>query len=126
MYPPETDAEEMTTAVSSGQSGDRAADPCRVRAALERCRVLDTMRSLDPSAKPVLVFAIRWAPAGGATAEEVYLNFGVSRPRFLRLVGQALSPRIADDPRTRRSKQQLLRALARAWRTDLRTLLHPV
>ncbi|NUP25563.1 MAG: hypothetical protein HOQ44_02540, partial [Nocardia sp.] len=79
-----------------------------VRTSLDRCRFLETRRSLDPGTKPALVFAIRWAPFGGATTEELFLNFGVGRQRFLELVRKALSARTTDDPRSRHLKKQLL------------------
>ncbi|MGW1737924.1 hypothetical protein ACWCPQ_03855 [Nocardia sp. NPDC001965] len=108
---------ERTTIPAPGPMDGETTDAASwVRASLDRCRVLETRRSLDPGTKPVLVFAIRWAPFGGATAEDLFLNFGVGRQRFLQLVRKALSARSTDDPRTRHLKKQLLLTLAWAWR----------
>ncbi len=89
-----------------------------VRTALQQCAVLETARSLVPGTKALIVFAIRWAPFGGASAEEVFLNFGVTRNQFLRITAEALSPRRTDDPRMYQLKKHLLMTLAQAWRKD--------
>ncbi|MGW5381347.1 hypothetical protein [Nocardia sp. NPDC003963] len=89
-----------------------------VRTALQQCAVLETARSLAPGTKPLLVFAIRWAPFGGATAEEVFLTFGVTRRKFLQMTVEALDSRAFDDPRMGRLKKQLSLTLTRAWRAD--------
>lgn len=89
-----------------------------VRTALRQCAALDATRSLLPGTKPMLVFAIRWAPFGGATAEELFVNFGVTRQQFLRMTGAALAARRSDDPRTSQLKQHLLMLLTQAWRAD--------
>jgi hypothetical protein len=73
---------------------------------------------LLPGTKPILVFAIRWAPFGGATAEELFVNFGVTRQQFLRMTGAALTTRRSDDPRTSQLKQHLMMSLSQAWRPD--------
>ncbi|WP_157105830.1 hypothetical protein [Nocardia sienata] len=89
-----------------------------VRTALRQCAALDATRSLLPGTKPVLVFAIRWAPFGGPTAEELFVNFGVTRQEFIRMTGAAPAARRSDDPRTSQLKQHLLMLLTRAWRPD--------
>ncbi|MEV0362193.1 hypothetical protein ACIBEK_30335 [Nocardia fusca] len=89
-----------------------------VRTALRQCAALEATRSLLPGTKPILVFAIRWAPFGGATAEELFVNFGVTRQQFLRMTGAALTTRRSDDPRTSQLKQHLMMSLSRAWRAD--------
>ncbi|WP_431970348.1 hypothetical protein [Nocardia sp. bgisy134] len=86
-----------------------------VRTALHQCHTLETGKSFDPHSKSVVVFAIRWAPFGGATTEEVFLNFGVSRQRFLHMVSDALSPRRSDNQRNRQLKKYLLQSLNLAW-----------
>ncbi|WP_416566575.1 hypothetical protein [Nocardia testacea] len=97
-----------------------------VRTALRQCAALDAAKSLLPGTKPVLVFAIRWAPFGGATAEELFVNFGVGRRQFLRMTDAALAPRRSDDPRTSQLKQHLLMLLTQAWRPDRDTDSTPV
>ncbi|MET8799041.1 hypothetical protein ABZV91_21855 [Nocardia sp. NPDC004568] len=97
-----------------------------VRTALRQCAALDGTKSLLPGTKPVLVFAIRWAPFGGATAEELFLNFGVTRQQFLRMTGAALATRRSDDPRISQLKQHLLMLLTQAWRPDRETETTPV
>lgn len=89
-----------------------------VRIALQQCRALEMGRALDAKAMPMAGFAIRWAPFGGAGAEELFLNFGVTRQRFLELVTEALSPRGCDDPHARELKGHLRRSVVRAWRAD--------
>ncbi|MFI5718832.1 hypothetical protein [Nocardia sp. NPDC051750] len=89
-----------------------------VRTALQQCRALEMSRAVDPKALPAIVFAIRWAPFGGAGPEELFMNFGVTRQRFLQMVRAALSPHGSDDPRTRQVKRHLLLSLSWAWRAD--------
>lgn len=107
----------------------RNADPTPgtawVRTSLNECRELETGRSLDAGSRTVIDFAIRWAPFGGATAEELFAHFGVTRPRFWQLVSTALTPRSSDDPRARHLKRRLLLALAQAWRVDAGVLGRP-
>ncbi|WP_280398585.1 hypothetical protein [Nocardia carnea] len=89
-----------------------------VRIALQQCRALERGRALNAEVLPLLGFAIRWAPFGGARAEELLLSFGVTRHRFLELVSRALRPRDSDDPHTRQLKRHLRESLAWAWRAD--------
>ena len=89
-----------------------------VRVALQQCRALEMGRALDAKVLPLVGFAVRWAPFGGAGTEELFLAFGVTRQRFLELVGEALRPRDSDDPRTRQLKGHLRESLAWAWRAD--------
>ncbi|WP_280436978.1 hypothetical protein [Nocardia carnea] len=89
-----------------------------VRIALQQCRALEIGRAVDAATLPLVGFAIRWAPFGGAGAEEIFLKFGVTRQRFLELVAEALRPRGSDDPRTRQLKRHLQESLARAWWAD--------
>ena len=89
-----------------------------VRTALQQCRALEMGRALNAEVLPLVGFAIRWAPFGGAGAEELFLKFGMTRRRFLVLVAEALRPRNSDDPRTRQLKNHLRESLTLAWRAD--------
>lgn len=89
-----------------------------VRIAMQQCRALEMGRAVDVEVLPLVGFAIRWAPFGGAGAEELFWRFGVTRRRFLELVGEGLCPRDRDEPRTRQLKEQLRETLALAWRAD--------
>ncbi|MGI5222924.1 hypothetical protein [Nocardia sp. CA-290969] len=89
-----------------------------VRIAMQQCRALEMGRALDAEVLPLVGFAIRWAPFGGAGAEELFVKFGVTRRRFLEMVGEALRPRDSDEPRTRQLKRHLWETLALGWRAD--------
>lgn len=89
-----------------------------VRDSLQQCRALEMGRALDAKVLPLVGFAIRWAPFGGAEPEELFRKFGVTRQRFLELVAEALKPRGSDDPHTRQLKRHLQVTLARAWRSE--------
>lgn len=89
-----------------------------VRTALQQCRMLELRNALDPVQKQVIVFAIRWAPFGGAGAEELFSTFGVTRKRFLQMIREALGRRPSDDTRAQELKKHLLLSLAWAWRAD--------
>lgn len=89
-----------------------------VRNAVQQCRALEMGRALNAEVLPLVGFAIRWAPFGGAGAEELFLKFGVTRRRFLELVADALRPRDSDDPRARQLKNHLRESLALAWRAE--------
>ncbi|MFE3002065.1 hypothetical protein ACFXG4_44735 [Nocardia sp. NPDC059246] len=87
-----------------------------VRTSLQQYRLLERDRSVDPNSRSVIVFAIQWAPFGGVGADELFVNFGVTRKRFLQMVGEALGPRATDNQSVRGLKRCLLEALTRAWR----------
>jgi hypothetical protein len=86
-----------------------------VRTALHHCDLLERSHCLDATATSVIGFAIRWAPFGGATTGEVFVTFGMTRRRFLRLVDEALHTRRTDTATVRRLKHQLQKSLSQAW-----------
>jgi hypothetical protein len=86
-----------------------------IRRSLHACELLERMHSLGSSDRFLIGFAISWAPFGGASANEVWLNFGVSRERFLYLLQAALSPKGTDLGRLRAMKRQLRNSLEQAW-----------
>ena len=44
----------------------------------------------DAEAEHLIEFAIRWAPYGGATAEEILVQFGMTRRRFIERLWQVI------------------------------------
>ncbi|MFF0457777.1 hypothetical protein [Nocardia africana] len=70
---------------------------------------------MDSDAKTVIMFAIRWAPFGGAPAEELMITFGVTRWRFLHMIRQALRPRAGDRKDARTVKRHLLEVVNWSW-----------
>ncbi|MBF4999158.1 hypothetical protein IRT45_18585 [Nocardia sp. BSTN01] len=86
-----------------------------VRTSLQQCRLLERDGYLDPHARSIVVFAIHWAPFGGADSSELLVRFGVARRRFLQMLQAALAPGRTDNRETRGLKQHLLAALDYAW-----------
>ncbi|WP_228538023.1 Zn-ribbon domain-containing OB-fold protein [Nocardia sp. XZ_19_231] len=88
-----------------------------VRAALRQCDLMESAESLDSAAKSLLGFAIRWAPFGGATADELLVSFGMTHRRFLQMVDEVLRPLRTDCMQVRGLKRHLQDSLVQAWRT---------
>jgi hypothetical protein len=76
------------------------------------------MRSVEAELAPVIDFAIRWAPFGGADSGDLLVAFGVGRRRFVEMVHAGLRPRRADVQEVRWLKRGLQSALASAWLDD--------
>ncbi|WP_330234446.1 OB-fold domain-containing protein [Nocardia sp. NBC_00508] len=87
-----------------------------VRSSLHLCEFLEATETLDAEARSLIRFAIRWAPFGGATAEELLVTCGVSRWRFVQMIRDALRPSPDDSRKARALKRNLLDALSWAWR----------
>ncbi|WP_067678184.1 Zn-ribbon domain-containing OB-fold protein [Nocardia miyunensis] len=87
-----------------------------VRSALDLCDFLRTARSVDAEAISVIEFAIRWAPARGASTSDLLVNFGVTRWRFVEMVRESLQPRASDSRHAAALKRNLLDSLTWAWR----------
>ena len=49
-----------------------------------------TSQSISPEIVQAIEFARRWAPYGGPSDEDVFIRFGISRPRFNREVWELL------------------------------------
>ena len=49
-----------------------------------------TSQSISPEFAQVIEFARQWAPYGGPSDEDVFIRFGMSRPRFNREVWELL------------------------------------
>ncbi|MFF0457816.1 hypothetical protein [Nocardia africana] len=96
-----------------------------VRTSLQQCRLLEKGECVDHDALAVIVFAIQWAPFGGADSGELLVSFGVDRRRFLQMLNAALAPRRADTWVTRGLKQHLLAALDYAWNPSRAPALLP-
>jgi hypothetical protein len=73
---------------------------------------------MNADVEPVVEFAIRWAPFGGASAGDMLVGFGVGRQRFVQMFQVGLRPRETDSPEIRWRKLALLDALTAAWRVD--------
>lgn len=89
-----------------------------VRSSLSQLAYLGALRSVDAEMGRVVDFAIRWAPFGGASSDELLVAFGVERSRFLEMVRTGLEPRRTDNDEARSLKGGLLDALAVAWAID--------
>ncbi|MCQ4122497.1 hypothetical protein [Rhodococcus tibetensis] len=87
-----------------------------IRFWLGRCEWLERTHSLTSDGRWMTVFAIQWAPFGGAGTAELMERFGVGRERFLELVLEALAPRGTDLQRIRAVKSRLRVSLEYAWR----------
>ncbi len=61
------------------------------------------------------MFAIQWAPFGGADSGELLVRFGVTKRRFLQVLNAALTPRRTDNSDVRGLKRHLLATLDHAW-----------
>ncbi|RKM65313.1 hypothetical protein COO55_41015 [Rhodococcus opacus] len=89
-----------------------------LRRSLHACDLLASVQSISLSDRALVVFAIEWAPYGGADAEELFIRFGVQRNRFLLLLRAAMVPRASDLERLRILKTTLCNDLLRAWRAS--------
>ncbi|WP_245568274.1 Zn-ribbon domain-containing OB-fold protein [Nocardia jiangxiensis] len=96
-------------------TGERPCDPIWVRSCLHQCDFLAKSRSLDADAKALIRFAIQWAPFGGASADELLVNFGITRWRFVQVIRENLRPRAGDSRTARTFKRNLLDALSLGW-----------
>lgn len=83
------------------------------------CSYLVTTRSLSPSARALVTFAIMWAPYGGAESDELMVSFGMPRPQFLGKLELALAPEDSDSRQVRELKAMLRHELVTAWGADL-------
>nr|WP_271213367.1 hypothetical protein [Rhodococcus wratislaviensis] len=72
------------------------------------------MHSISPADRALVAFAIEWAPYGG-DAEDLFIQFGVQRNRFLHLLQAAMTPRPSDLGHLRNLKTALCNDLLRAW-----------
>ncbi|MGW5515650.1 hypothetical protein [Nocardia spumae] len=90
-------------------------DSSWVRSALSQLDFLRSLRSVDTEVGPVIEFAIRWAPFGGADSGDLLVSFGVGRRRFVEMVREGLRLRPGDDQEVRWLKRALRDALASAW-----------
>ncbi|WP_146161158.1 hypothetical protein [Nocardia sp. MDA0666] len=93
-------------------------DSSWVRSSLSQLDYLYSARAVDVDLRPVIDFAIRWAPFGGAGAGELLVSFGVGRRRFVEMVHAGLRPRRTDNQEARWLERGLLDALASAWKVD--------
>ncbi|WP_342216504.1 Zn-ribbon domain-containing OB-fold protein [Nocardia abscessus] len=93
-------------------------DASWVRTSLRQCDLLAGAKSLDSADRSLVGFAIRWAPFGGADAGELLVTFGVTRRRFLQMMGEALRPRRTDSVKVRGLKHRLTDSLMWAWRIN--------
>ncbi|MGF6887597.1 hypothetical protein ABIA39_006298 [Nocardia sp. GAS34] len=93
-------------------------DSSWVRSSSSQLHFLHSKRSIDTELAPVIDYAIRWAPFGGASAGELLVQFGVERRRFLEMVQAGLRLRRTDSQEVRWLKRGLVDALALAWRVD--------
>ncbi|MGW5113406.1 hypothetical protein [Nocardia sp. NPDC004123] len=73
------------------------------------------MKSVDADARSMIMFAIRWAPFGGAPSDELMITFGVSRWRFLQIIRHTLRPRISDRGDEQTIKRNLLEVVNWSW-----------
>ncbi|MGK8558220.1 Zn-ribbon domain-containing OB-fold protein [Nocardia gipuzkoensis] len=95
---------------------DTAYGSAWIRSSLNQCDFLEAAKSVDADARSVIEFAIRCAPFGGASADELLVAFGVTRWRFVKMIGEALRPRAGDSRTARALKCNLLDALTWGWR----------
>ncbi|MFE3001909.1 hypothetical protein ACFXG4_43915 [Nocardia sp. NPDC059246] len=62
-------------------------------------------------------FAVRWAPFGGAPADELLVAFGVSRWRFIQMIRQALRPLASDRKDVQAVKRNFLEVMSWSWQS---------
>lgn len=86
-----------------------------VRRSLGWCDLLRRERSLTGTEQALVVYAIEWAPYGGADAESVFVKFGVHRSKFLHMVQAAMMPRSTEPRRFTAVKAGLCQELLHAW-----------
>lgn len=102
---------------SPGDVADRGTecDAAWVRSSLRRCDLMARAGLLSTAEKTLVAFAVRWAPFGGSSGEELLVAFGTDRRRFLHLVAEALHPRRTDTRAVREHRRLLHQTLTRAW-----------
>ncbi|MRH93490.1 hypothetical protein GFY24_39840 [Nocardia sp. SYP-A9097] len=93
-------------------------DSSWVRSSMSQLGFLQSARSIDAELGPLIDFAIRWAPFGGADCGDLLISFGVGRRSFVEMVHAGLRPRRTDNQQVRWLKRRLLDALASAWHVD--------
>ncbi|NIL74800.1 hypothetical protein RhoFasB10_00890 [Rhodococcus sp. B10] len=103
-----------------------AADLGWVRRSLGWCELFARECSLTGTEQVLLIFAIEWAPYGGADAETVFVKFGVSRLKFLHMVQAALMPRSTEPRRFTAVKAALCQEILRAWQPVPRPTARPM
>ena len=86
-----------------------------LRQSLRACDLLTSVHSISPTDRALVAFAIEWAPYGGADAEDLFIQFGVQRNRFLHLLQAAMTPRPSDLGHLRNVKTTLCNDLLRIW-----------
>ena len=86
-----------------------------LRQSLRVCDLLGSVHSITPADRALVAFAIEWAPYGGADAEDLFIQFGVQRNRFLHLLQAAMTPRPSDLGHLRNVKTTLCNDLLRIW-----------
>lgn len=112
---PANDPKRMTSRAPTTK-GCHSYDSTWVRSWLHLCDFLEATESLDAEARSLISFAVRWAPFGGANAEELFVTCGVTRWRFVQMIRDALRPHPHDSRKARAFKRNLLDALSWAWR----------
>ncbi|WP_146100712.1 hypothetical protein [Nocardia nova] len=90
-------------------------DSSWVRSARSQLEFLASRRTIDTETVPMVEFAIRWAPFGGASPGDLLVTFGIDRRRFMTLIEKGLCIRRTDDSEERRLKRRLSDALTSAW-----------
>lgn len=93
----------------------RELDAAWLRRSLGVCNFLEQSRALCPADGAVVTFAVRWAPFGGSSPEDLLVTFGVGRARFVSMLRTALTPRDNDVHQAREMKRTLLTELAEPW-----------
>ncbi len=90
-------------------------DAAWLRRSLGVCSFLEQSRALCPADGAVVTFAVRWAPFGGSSQEDLLVTFGVGRARFVSMLRAALTPRDSDVHQARELKRTLFTELAESW-----------
>ncbi|MFD1810652.1 hypothetical protein [Rhodococcus gannanensis] len=99
----------------STAAGPRELDADWLRRALGTCGFLEQSRALCPADVAVVTFAVRWAPFGGSSPEDLLVTFGVGRTRFQSMLRTALTSHDAEQHRVREIKRTLRDDLSVAW-----------
>lgn len=94
---------------------DGPRSPEWVRSSLNQCDFLESVNSVDADSRSVIMFAVRWAPFGGAPTEELMVAFGTNRWRFLQIFRHALRSRATDRGEARTAKRNLLEVVSWSW-----------
>ncbi|MGW0043623.1 hypothetical protein [Rhodococcus sp. NPDC003348] len=110
-----TGTEEFLIPEQCAPDGARKLDVIWLRRSLGICGYLERVHSLSSSDRPLVTFAIMWAPYGGSRPEDLLVTFGVHRAEFHSLLAAALAPKNAEDPQARNLKKLLHDDLVRAW-----------